>query len=48
MIDSGFCHQGNGIQVDPFPKYDIINHLVGLHFALHLNVKDLQVLPSYS
>lgn len=47
MVDSSFCHQGNGIQVDPLPKYDIISHLVSLHFALHLNVEDLQVLPSY-
>lgn len=46
MEDSGFRHQGNGIQVDPPPKDDVIGHLVSLHFALHLDVEDLQVLAS--
>ncbi len=46
MVHSGLRNQGNGVQVDPLPKDDLICHLVSLHFALHLDVEDLQVLSS--
>ena len=41
MVDGGLSNQGNGVEVDPLPEDDIIDHLVSLHTTLHLNVEDL-------
>ncbi len=46
MENGGLCNEGDGVQVDPLPEYDLVCHLVCLHFALHLNVEDLQTLAS--
>ena len=46
MVYCCLCDKSNGVQVDPFPEDDVVCHLVGLHFALHLNVEDLEVLAS--
>lgn len=46
MEDRRLCNKGNSVQVDPFPENDLVCHLVCLHFALHLNIEDLQTLAS--
>ncbi len=46
MIDCGLSDEGNGVEVDPFPEDYIICHLVCLHFALHLNVENLEIFSS--
>ena len=47
MIDGAFGDQGDQVQGNPFPKDDVFRHNVGLHFAFHFDVKDLQCLLSY-
>ena len=46
VVDGGLCHQGDGVEIDPLPKDDVIGHLVCLHTTLHLNVEDLKTLAS--
>ena len=47
VVDGGLCNQGDGVEVDPLPERDVLDHLVGLHLALHLNVEYLETLCSW-
>ena len=42
MVDGIVSHKCHCVQGDPLPEGDVISHGVGLHLALHLNVKDLK------
>ena len=41
MVDGVVCDQGDRVEGDPLPEGHVVRHGVGLHLALHLNVKDL-------
>ena len=47
VVDGGLGDEGDGVEVDPLPEGHVLHHLVCLHLALHLNVEDLQALPSW-
>lgn len=42
MVDCVVGHKCHCVEGDPLPKGDVVRHGVGLHLALHLNVKDLK------
>jgi len=42
VVDGRVCSQSNSVDSDPLPELDVLGHRVRLHFALHLNVEDLQ------
>lgn len=42
VVDGVVGHQGYGVEGDPLPESDVVGHGVGLHLALHLDVKDLK------
>jgi len=46
VVDSSVSGQGNCVDGDPLPELNILSHRVSLHLTLHLNVEDLQCLPS--
>ena len=47
VVDGGLGNQGDGVEVDPLPERDVLDHLVGLHLALHLYVEYLETLSSW-
>ena len=42
VIDCCLCHNSNGVNINPFPKQDVISHCMSLHLGLHFDVKDLK------
>ena len=42
MVDAGLGYQGDGVEADPLPEDDSLRHVVGFHFALHLQIEDLK------
>ena len=44
MVDSRLCHQGDHVLGDPLPEDHVVDHRVGFHLGLHLNVEDLESL----
>ena len=46
VVDCGVRGQCHCVNSNPLPELDVLGHRVGLHLALHLNVEDLQRLPS--
>ena len=44
MVDSRLGHQGDHVLGDPLPEDHVVDHRVGFHLGLHLNVEDLESL----
>ena len=44
MVDSCLGHQGDHVLGDPLPEDHVVDHRVGFHLGLHLNVEDLESL----
>ena len=44
MVDSCLSHQGDHVLGDPLPEDHVVDHRVGFHLGLHLNVEDLESL----
>ena len=42
MEDAGLRHEGDRVQRDPLPEYDVVRHRVRLHLRLHLDVEYLE------
>ena len=42
MVDGRVGGQSDGVDTDPLPELNVFSHRVRFHFALHLNVEDLQ------
>lgn len=40
--DGRVRNQSHGVNGDPFPEKDVLRHAVRFHFALHLDIEDLQ------
>lgn len=47
MVDRSLGNQGDSVEIDPLPEGDIFNHLMSLHFTLHLYIEYLQALSSW-
>ena len=44
VVDRRLCHQGYHVLGDPLPEDHVVDHRVGFHLGLHLNVEDLESL----
>ena len=44
MVDGRLSHQGDHVLGDPLPEDHVVDHRVGFHLGLHLNVEDLESL----
>ncbi len=48
VVDGGVCDEADDVDADPLPERHLVGQSVCLHLALHLDVEDLQGLPSWN